>query len=809
MLQSFSGQAKQLLELKDIKLNFSDIDGQISKTEASYKRYSDSAKDAAGSTHQVGDAVQSTSPKVGNLTDDFANLGLGVIGLRGIFSELKTVMTTTMGESIKAANELKASTLGLESVADFKGYDSGRTVEVVRELDLVKNGLLSVADASTSVKNLLAANYTLDQSVQILQRLGDAAAFGRQNSLEFGYAVKSATDGIKNGNSILVDNAGVTKNLSVMLTEAGYSQQDMSKATNDANIRLAIFNGIMKETEGQVGNADQLSKEFAGTQAQLSVITLESKQKFGEFLQDALQPYLQMLTQASDGTKTFAGFIITFGGAAASAAPAFILLAGNIDKVRMATMMFSRQMLTTPWGLVIAAIGVLVYHYSTLDAKMKEVYDTMYKAQPVTKDTAKFLAELGLEANSTAEAFDKIEGAIVNMTNAQLESARKWVQAEKEKTLATIQTMVAMQQVSLQSIGDVHSMEIDKRLQVTEQDLKNRGVQAELLKKYSELEKSLNARSNIPGDMTKKGSDGTGRSGNLKQEKEILGEIAELEEEISELEKKRARDAQDGAGQILLDKYDRKLQDLRGQLRLLQSDIPTLPSDIQDRIKSGDFDKPKLVTKSMFELEGEGKIMEAERQRERNMEQAEHFKSSLASGLDITTQIGSMLGLSADSFGAKFLSHLQNGLSVVGSIAQLIANISALSASGGTLGIFSLIGKLFGFAGGGYTGDGGKYQPAGVVHKGELVASKEKTGLIRRYMPDLFNWLNNMGGYSNLTGMFAAGGYVNTVNLPSSGSGAPVYNNNETIVVKIGDTTFETQVERANNKIRSNQNYFS
>jgi len=36
-------------------------------------------------------------------------------------------------------------------------------------------------------------------------------------------------------------------------------------------------------------------------------------------------------------------------------------------------------------------------------------------------------------------------------------------------------------------------------------------------------------------------------------------------------------------------------------------------------------------------------------------------------------------------------------------------------------------GSLFGFSEGGYTGDGGKYQPAGTVHRGEYVFSKEAT----------------------------------------------------------------------------------
>jgi hypothetical protein len=40
---------------------------------------------------------------------------------------------------------------------------------------------------------------------------------------------------------------------------------------------------------------------------------------------------------------------------------------------------------------------------------------------------------------------------------------------------------------------------------------------------------------------------------------------------------------------------------------------------------------------------------------------------------------------------------------------------------------FYKIKDLFGFAEGGYTGDGGKYQPAGIVHKGEYVVNKEQT----------------------------------------------------------------------------------
>ena len=66
-------------------------------------------------------------------------------------------------------------------------------------------------------------------------------------------------------------------------------------------------------------------------------------------------------------------------------------------------------------------------------------------------------------------------------------------------------------------------------------------------------------------------------------------------------------------------------------------------------------------------------------------------------------------------------------------------------------------GSLLGFASGGYTGDGGKYTPAGVVHRGEYVITKEATA---RLGVGFLNHLNYGRGYAN-------GGAVGSI--PSTG----------------------------------------
>lgn len=75
----------------------------------------------------------------------------------------------------------------------------------------------------------------------------------------------------------------------------------------------------------------------------------------------------------------------------------------------------------------------------------------------------------------------------------------------------------------------------------------------------------------------------------------------------------------------------------------------------------------------------------------------------------------------------------------------------------------NLTGIKDGFASGGYTGDGGKYQPAGVVHKGEFVFSKEATSRIG---------VNNLAyAHSQAKQGYADGGFVGG----SGGAMAPGY----------------------------------
>jgi muramidase (phage lysozyme) len=91
----------------------------------------------------------------------------------------------------------------------------------------------------------------------------------------------------------------------------------------------------------------------------------------------------------------------------------------------------------------------------------------------------------------------------------------------------------------------------------------------------------------------------------------------------------------------------------------------------------------------------------------------------------------------AESFTSSLSGLLTGTQTLNGALQNLLSSLidatlqAALLGKGPLAGLggigTGIFGALLGFSEGGYTGDGGKYQPAGVVHRGEYVMSKQAT----------------------------------------------------------------------------------
>lgn len=277
------------------------------------------------------------------------------------------------------ANLATNAMMGLQSVASFKGIQGAE--QAAAQLNAVKEGFLSNHEAAQALKNLLSRGYNLDQAVQVLNRLGESAAFGRAAHLSFGEAVVSATEGLRQENSILVDNAGVTKNVAKMWEDYAKSLGvGVNTLTQQQKVQAEI-NGIMAETQAQVGDLAKLSNDAAGEQARLASTTTKASASLGQMAQILAAPFLNALNTMVDAFNR-----------APSALQNFI---GALGAVVVAIKLFGTALTTLlpmigPGGWVLIALGAVATLFFTLEANANRTA----KAVGVFRQS---LADLSLE----------------------------------------------------------------------------------------------------------------------------------------------------------------------------------------------------------------------------------------------------------------------------------------------------------------------------------------------------------------------------------------------------------------------------
>lgn len=215
--------------------------------------------------------------------------------------------------SVNAANELSAALTGLQSVLDGQGRSFSAAKAFIE--DYTKDGLIPATNAITAYKNLALRGYDDSQIRQVMIALKDSAAFGRQASYSMGEAVQSATEGLKNENSILVDNAGVTKNVAQMWKEYAASIGTTANNLTQQQKIQAEVNGILEESKYQAGDAAKVAGTLTGQLTQLSFNFYNLKVAVGNAINPILQSFIPVINTAVQTLTRFANAVATVIGA--------------------------------------------------------------------------------------------------------------------------------------------------------------------------------------------------------------------------------------------------------------------------------------------------------------------------------------------------------------------------------------------------------------------------------------------------------------------------------------------------------------
>ena len=292
-------QYKHTVDKQDKSLDKSTV--STKKNTAEIKKNTAETKKNEFATNQLRQRLDTTG------SSTFAKLRRNVGALRNqilLLTFATVALRSAFNASFAAANELEASLKGLGAVA----INTGASFEGAKQaaLDLNRQGLLSIQDAAAGLKNLLSAGFGLPEAIKLMNTLTDAASFNRQGTLSLGQAVVGATQGIKNQNSIMVDNAGITKNLSIMYKEYAESVGTSAGKLDEAGKRQAIFNGILKEGEVFAGNADAVINTMAGSLTVLGVQTQLAAAEMGKLTQPVASGFIKAFAESARATNEFA-----------------------------------------------------------------------------------------------------------------------------------------------------------------------------------------------------------------------------------------------------------------------------------------------------------------------------------------------------------------------------------------------------------------------------------------------------------------------------------------------------------------------
>jgi tape measure domain-containing protein len=206
-------------------------------------------------------------------------------------------------------------------------------------------------------------------------------------------------------------------------------------------------------------------------------------------------------------------------------------------------------------------------------------------------------------------------------------------------------------------------------------------------------------------------------------------------------------------------------QEAKFALEELAATYPNLADQAEaalKRLELSGFEDITITAEKIFPPEEVEKLSEFALEAKRNVQDllGDFLAEPFSRGLDgLVEDFGkTMQRIAAQAVAAKLADKLFGGFET------WFDKLGGLfGGAGGGGGILASIGSFFGFAGGGYTGDGGKYQPAGIVHKGEGVLSQREVRAIGG--PSGFHALResiNRFGADLIGGLpgYADGGYV-------------------------------------------------
>jgi len=223
----------------------------------------------------------------------------------------------------------------------------------------------------------------------------------------------------------MVDNDGITKNLSNILDEAGLSQSDLSRVTSDAGVRTALYNGLLEEMSIFQGDSAKSAETLGGRLSAMGTKASKLKVAIGDALRPAIEILADVLGNALSGALRFVTRnMFAFKTAALVVGTAVAIMANIVIGAVKIMMGAFESLFSLSWeplaNAVASAGGQMINTWVGANEKMTDIAEeevgkqveaveggTKKMADAHNKKTEKMLKDLAKETEAYERELDK------------------------------------------------------------------------------------------------------------------------------------------------------------------------------------------------------------------------------------------------------------------------------------------------------------------------------------------------------------------------------------------------------------------
>lgn len=679
--------------------------------------------DLSGLEAGIADAQSKLSSLGAAGTNTGSDLKKGADKAKDSFETLTDVITATVAavksfstvsdfvsDTTDAYKQYEAAMNGVASVATSVGVRVSDALAVVKEASA--DGLVSQADAAAATKNLLSYGYSIEQVRDMLKSLTDAAAYNRQAHYSLSEAVRVTTEGIRMENSITSDAAGVQKNIAKMFDEYAASIGKSTSELTQSEKVMAGYIGFTKEAAMYTGDAASYSDTLAGSEQKLQQAITEVNSAMGEMFA-GFTPVLSGLAGWIKDNEALAAGIITTATVLIGAGGLVIAIT-KITKAIQGTITVTAILKTLINPLNAAVVGLAVAAGVATAAIVDSILAER-DAEVQALDTADATRQLGSDLDDTGTLSASAAKKIANLSQSLEELERdyrrdlKKISVNHEATIESLTEQIRQANVDYKQAIDERNAEFAvsqaKEEQKHQEKIDELTAQLNFLQrynnaynreKYEQVKFAIEKENRLYAQQTAEAKaqlDLQNKNSKDKLDNQLKEYQSELDEELEFMNKHRSElDAV--RHEILLDEVESLKERYEAQKRSYQEQIAEAQSS---GYSAGAGYQSKF---------NEG--IDSQRGATHRLRDEIYYDFSTASYQGATEAAQSFLNALAESSkkAAKTMS-------------------DAFRDEGFNFGRDFSSPSFGNFATGGYTGPGDKYEPAGIVHRGEYVLPQE------------------------------------------------------------------------------------